>query len=85
MLENQKKIETHSQIIDQFGRKRCPKKSKDVDYKLYKSFFRNILLYMNVRLSKIRSVHTYRRSQYYRSTSLHKYVVKLFSATFCEQ
>ena len=27
--------------------------------KFYKSFFKNILLHMNGRLSKIRSVHTY--------------------------
>ena len=26
-------------IVDQFGRKRCQKKRKDVDYKLLKDFF----------------------------------------------
>ena len=31
------------------------------------------------------TVQTFSRSQYYRSTSLHKYGVKLFSATFLEQ
>ena len=42
-----------SQIVDQVERKRCQKKQKDV------SFFKKKLLYMNVRVSKIRSVHTY--------------------------
>ena len=45
-------------IIDQFGRKRCQKKRKDVDYKLFKIFFKNILVYMSSRLLKIRSVHS---------------------------
>ena len=44
-------------IIDRFGRKRCQKKRKCVDYKLLWEFKRNILLCMNSRRSKIRSVH----------------------------
>ena len=42
--------------IDQFGRKRCQKKHKDVDYNF---LFQKYLLNMSSRLSKIRSVHTY--------------------------
>ena len=36
-------------------------------------------------LTNLINIDRYRRSQYYRSTSLHKYVLKLFSATFLEQ
>ena len=45
--------------IDHFRHKRYQKKRKDVSYHFYKSFCNNILLYMNGRLSKIVSVHTY--------------------------
>ena len=39
---------------------KCAKRSvKMWTTNFYKSFFENILLYMNGRLSKIRSVHTY--------------------------
>ena len=48
-----------ARIIDQFGLKRCQMKRKDVDYKLLLEFFKNVLLYISSRLSKIRSVHTY--------------------------
>ena len=48
-----------TRIICQFGRKRCQKKRKYVDYKLFKEISKNILLYMSSRLSKIHSVHTY--------------------------
>ena len=44
------------QKVDQFGRKRYQKKRKNVDYKLPKDFFKNILLYMKGRLSRIRLV-----------------------------
>ena len=49
------------QVIDQFGRKRCQKKRKDMNYctSFYKSFFKNMLLYINGRLSRFCSVHTY--------------------------
>ena len=40
-------------IIDQFGRKRCHKKRKDVNYQILYDFFQKTLLYMNGRLSKI--------------------------------
>ena len=43
-------------IVDQFGRKTCQKKRKNVIHQL---LFKNILLYMNGRQSKIRSVHMY--------------------------
>ena len=47
-------------IIDQFGCKKGAKRSvKMSTTNFYKSFFKNILLYMNDRLSKIRSLHTY--------------------------
>ena len=46
-----------ARIIDQFVRKRYQKKRKDVDYKFLKELFKNTLLFMNGRLSKIRSVH----------------------------
>ena len=36
-----------AQIIDQFERKRCQKKRKDVSYFFYKILYKNILLYMN--------------------------------------
>ena len=45
--------------MDRFVRKKCQKKRKDVDYNFCESFFKNISLCMNGRLSKIRSVHTY--------------------------
>ena len=45
-------------------------------------FLTENLLKLHLRLSKLSTV--YRRSQNYRSTSLHKYEVKLFSATFLE-
>ena len=47
---------TVPRIIDQCGRKRCQKKRKDESYQLLKEFFSNVLLYMNGRLSNIRSV-----------------------------
>ena len=50
---------TLPRIIDQFERKRWQKKRKDVSYHPQQEFFKNILFYMNGRLSKIRSVHTY--------------------------
>ena len=31
-------------IIDQFGRKKCQKKSKDVDYKLLQDFFQKYFI-----------------------------------------
>ena len=49
-------------LVDQFKRKKCQKKRKDVDYNLLEEFFIIVLLYMSSRLSKIRSdgsVHTY--------------------------
>ena len=48
-----------ARIIDQFGRKRCKKKRKDVGYKLLCNFFLNILWYMYGRLLNICSLHRY--------------------------
>ena len=42
-------------IIDQCRRKRYQKKRKDMNYEL-ESFFKNILLYLNGRLSKIQCI-----------------------------
>ena len=57
------RLKTHfavTRIIDQFGRKRCQKKRKYVDHKLLNEFFqKNILSYMNDRLSKNSSEHAY--------------------------
>ena len=50
---------TVPRICDQFGCKRCPKKHRDVNYKLLYEFFKISLFCLNGRLSKIRSVHTY--------------------------
>ena len=46
---------TVPQMIVQFGRRSVKMWTKT----FFKRFFKNILLYMNGRLSKIRSVHTY--------------------------
>ena len=51
-------ILTVPRMIDQFGRKRCQQKRKDVATNFWKNFFKNILLYMNGRPSKFCSVHT---------------------------
>ena len=50
---------TVPQKIDQFGRKRCKKKRKDVSYQLIIQNFQNIVLHISGGLSKINSVHTY--------------------------
>ena len=50
---------TVPRICDQFGCKRCPKKHRDVNYKLLYEFFKISLFCLNGRLSKVRSVHTY--------------------------
>ena len=50
---------TVSWTINQFGRKRCQKSVKMRTRNFYKSFFKNVLLYMNGQLSKIPSVHMY--------------------------
>ena len=65
MLVNKKRLDlqaiTVRRIIDQFGRKRCQKKDKDVDYKLLSEFFQKYFVVhkRSARLSKIRSINTY--------------------------
>ena len=46
-------------MIEQFGRKRCQKKRKDVSFALLSQFFQKYVLHMNGGLLKIRVVHTY--------------------------
>ena len=43
---------TVPRMIGQFGRKRCQKKRKDMDYKILLEFFKNTLLCLNGWLSK---------------------------------
>ena len=45
-------------MIDQFGRKRCQKKRKDVDYKLLYGFFQKHF-FLHERLAVKNSVSTY--------------------------
>ena len=45
-------------IIERFGCERCQKKHKGWGYQLLWGFFKNILMYINWRQSKIRSLYT---------------------------